>query len=326
MTTGMEDLFHKILENGRKRSVTDILMREGEMISYRLKDEIITESYIVSRELMNWLFQSFNHSDRVREEGSGSLDSDTSFERNGRYRINRFTSEGRLSACIRIISNDIPPLEQLGVDGRIPGYIHQQRGISLIVGKTGSGKSTTMAGVLRSLVDDWPWHIITLEDPIEYRLPAGKGLITQRELGRDFLSFQEGIKSALRQSPDLIMIGEIRDSFSLRAALEAAESGTGVIATLHSMGASNTILRMMQMFPAAERDFVRFQLSGSLNLIQSQVLYREKEGLRLDYELLLGTRAVRNTILEGNLSQLNNLILLGTRAGMKSWSKNVMDL
>lgn len=314
----METLFHEILADGRKRSVTDVIMREGELIHFRLQDEIVAGDLRIPKALMEWLFSSFNASDRVRE-GGPCLDQDTAFERDGRYRINRFTAEGRLSACIRIISDKIPPLEKLGIDGRLPGYIHDARGISLVVGKTGSGKSTTMAGIISQLVGTWPWHIITLEDPVEYHLPWGTGLISQREIGRDFLSFQEGIKSALRQSPDLIMIGEIRDTQSLRAALEAAESGIGVIATMHSLGASNTITRMLQMFPAQEREFVRFQLAGNLNLIQSQILVREQSGLRLDYELLLGTMAVKNTIAEGNLGQLGNLILLGHRQGMKSF-------
>lgn len=314
----MEEMFNRILAEGRKRSVTDLLFRENELIYFRCHDKIIVGDVRIPKELMEWLFNSFNTSDRV-SEGIQCLDSDTAFERDGRYRINRFTAEGRLSACIRIIKNEIPSLAQLGVDGRIPDYIHDLRGISLVVGKTGSGKSTTMAGIINELVATWPWHIITLEDPVEYHLSCSSGLVTQRELGRDFLSFQEGIKSALRQSPDLIMIGEIRDTGSLRAALDAAESGTGVIATMHSLGASNTISRILQMFPAAERDFVRFQLAGNLNLIQSQVLEPRNETLQLDYELLLGTKAVKNTIAEGHFSQLGNLILLGQRQGMKSF-------
>lgn len=314
----MERLFMQILRESRRHSVTDLLLKEGEHIHFRIQDEIICGDSKASSELMDWLFHCLGPQDRVSEDQPGR-DSDLAFEENGRYRINRFTSEGRLCACIRIINNDLPPLEKLGVDPRLPGFIHEQRGLSLVVGKTGSGKSTTMAGIITSLLNTWPWHIITLEDPIEYRLDSGKGLITQREIGSDFLSFREGIRSALRQSPDLIMIGEIRDTSSLRAALDAAESGTGVIATMHSLGAGNTISRIMQMFPGDERDFIRYQLAANLNFIQSQILKRKEGKLKLDYELLLGSQAVKNTIAEGSLNQLSNLILLGKRQGMKSF-------
>ncbi len=314
----MEQVFVRILKESRQQAVTDLLLKEGETIHFRIRDEIVCGDLKATPELMDWLFHSLGPKDRVSEDRPGR-DSDLAFEGNGRYRINRFTSEGRLCACVRIINNDLPGLEQLGVDPRLPAFIHDGRGISLVVGKTGSGKSTTMAGIITSLLKQWPWHIITLEDPIEYRLESGRGLVTQRELGWDFLSFREGIRSALRQSPDLIMIGEIRDTLSLRAALDAAESGTGVIATLHSLGAGNTISRILQMFPGEERDFVRFQLAGNLNFIQSQILKRKEDRLKLDYELMLGTPPVRHTIAEGDLKQLSNLILLGRRQGMKSF-------
>lgn len=312
----MEALFHQLLKECREKGITDILMKEEQPLHLRLRDEIIQESRIIPRELMQWMFNTFNQAERIRE-GSQRLDADTAYEHDGRYRINRFTSEGRLCATIRIIQGRIPDLGALGVSDQLPGLICQHRGLSLVVGKTGSGKSTTMAATLARLLQQMPWHIISLEDPVEYHLPRGKGLVTQRELGRDFLSFAEGIKSALRQSPDLLMIGEIRDTASMRAVLDAAESGIGVIATLHSLGAATTLSRILQMFPGAERDFVRFQLGENLNFIQSQVLRKTAEGLKLDYELIIGTAAVKNTILEGNFNQLPNLIFLGQRQGMK---------
>ena len=321
----METRFHDLLDQARQCQVTDLLLREGEPLHGRIRDQISVLDERITSDLMNWLFGSLGPADRVREEAQGTLDSDLAYEWHGRYRINRFTAEGKLCACIRIIGSSIPPLASLGVDEALPGHIQARRGLSLVVGKTGSGKSTTMAGILTRLLERWPWHIITLEDPMEYRLTPGLGLVTQRELGRDFLCFQEGIRSALRQSPDLVMIGEIRDTASMRSVLAAAESGIGVIATLHSLGAATTLSRILQMFPGAERDFVRFQLAENLNFIQSQVLHKTDGGLKLDYELLLGSQAVKNTIAEGHFNQLANLIFLGQRHGMKPFDSHRSD-
>ena len=314
----MENRFHELLTACRGRGVSDILLREDDVLHYRLRDEILPGTGCVGRELMQWLFSSISPGERVRE-GNGSLDSDLAYEYKGRYRINRYTSEGKLCATIRIIKDQIPTLAELGVNPGLPDHLASRRGLSLVVGKTGSGKSTTMAAVLSELLRVRPWHLITLEDPVEYRLDPGKGLVTQRESGRDFLTFQEGIRSALRQSPDFMMIGEIRDTASMRAVLEAAEAGIGVIATLHSLGAGTTLARILQMFPGSERDFVRFQLGETINFIQSQILRKNENGMELDYELLLGTQAVRNTISEGHFNQLENLIFLGQRQGMRGF-------
>ncbi len=312
----MKDLFREILANARKEKVTDVIFKEGENVYFRVQDSIIISEYMSSECLMRWLHGYFNQSENI-SEGRGKIDLDTSFTDGGRYRINLFTSGKKKCSVVRIINEAVPEMDDLGLFEGLPALIHDKKGINLIVGKTGSGKSTTMASLINRIASKYPWHIITLEDPIEYELSGGIGIITQRELESDFLTFQDGIKSALRQSPDLIMIGEIRSVDALRAAISAAESGTGVLATMHSLGAEQTISRILAMFPGEERDFVRFSLASSLTFIQSQVLKREGGVYKMDYELLISNKGIAGTIREGRLNQLENLILLGKKEGMK---------
>lgn len=312
-------LFSEILYQARLLKVTDVIFREGENIYYRIHDDMVRTDGVCSEEIMGWLHGYLNMSLSVAD-GLGQLDIDASFEAGGRYRINLFTSEKKRCSVVRIINDEILPMAELGIYEGLPELIHERRGINLIAGKTSSGKSTTMASLMKQLSDRWPWHIITLEDPIEYRIQGTVGLVTQRELGTDFLTFREGIKSALRQSPDLIMIGEIRDIDAVRAALAAAESGTGVLATMHSLGAEQTISRLLAMYPGEERDFARYSIAAALNFIQSQVLRRSERGIAMDYELLIANKGIAATIREGRINQLDNLILLGKKDGMKQFN------
>lgn len=308
----MEKLFHKLLMDGRNRGDTDLLLKAEGALAARCQGVMVRHEETIPRELLTWL-----------KEATQVAEGDASYEYQGRYRLNLFQSDGKDCACIRLIKQEIPRPQDLGINGSLSQRIRREKGLSLVVGKTGSGKSTTLASLLEEILQEEAWHIITLEDPVEYRLRAYRGVVTQRELGKDFPSFQAGIRSALRQSPDLIMIGEIRDTASMKAALEAAETGSGVVATLHCLGAANTMSRILQMFSPLERDFIRFQVSQSLNFIQSQILKRDGHGLKLDYELLVATAAVRNTIKEGDVGQLTNLIVLGKRQGMKAFETMV---
>jgi len=312
--------FEKILMEFRNQGVQDIFFGEGEDIYIRHLGDIKNSGVMTDRSLMDYLGYSCCGTGTVSED-SAPFDRDMSYtdSSGGRYRLNLFSSSTGRRAVVRIIGKDIPSMEEIGVDRRLYRNITEKKGLSLIAGKTCSGKSTTVASIVKEILKNNPWHVITLEDPVEYCFSGGCGMVTQRELGRDFRSFGEGVISAMRQSPDLIVIGEIRKKETLLSAVTAAETGTAVISTLHSRGARMTLLRMVSMFSSSERELLLFQLSGHLNFIQSQVLLKKEGGMSMDYELLLNTGAVGNTIREGNFSQLENLILLGQSQGMKKF-------
>jgi len=245
---------------------------------------------------------------------------DVSFEYHGRYRVNCFSSMGKRCAAMRVISDEIRTLKNLGLPEDLSSRVIDRKGLSLIVGKTGAGKSTTLAAITQSILMNEKAHIITLEDPVEYRYTRMKGEITQREMGIDFPGFEVGIQDALRQSPDYIVIGEIRTLSALKAAISAAEAGHGIIGTIHSIGAARTLTRMLSMFSEAEKEFIRYQLSANLNFILSQKLTYNDRKAHLDYELMLNIPSMENTIREGRFNQMDNLILLGEKQGMKRFS------
>ena len=313
------------LDYGRKIGASDIILKEDENISYRVKGKVeIIKRKITGPEIEE-IYRSMKPIEAVYEPQipalnySLNLNYDAAFEHEGRYRVNLFSSNTKKCAAIRIINSKIKTLKELSLPESISDMAKKDKGLSLIVGKTGAGKSTTLAAVINDILSTEKAHIITLEDPIEYVFKSNKGIVTQRELGLDFMSFEEGIVQSLRQSPDYIVIGEIRDSSALRAAIMAAEAGHGILATMHSLGGEQTITKMLSMFKDSEKDFFRYEISANLNFVLSQKLFYEKDNPVLDYEILRNTKSISNTIREGRLNQINNIITLSEKDNMKSF-------
>ncbi|HSP46558.1 MAG TPA: ATPase, T2SS/T4P/T4SS family [Clostridiaceae bacterium] len=275
------------------------------------------DDLLLTRDFMESLYSSFRMPGYVSEYLGPMASCDLAFEYKGRYRANLFTAEGRKCAVLRVVSEEIRTLSELGLPGILVEEVIRKKGLSLVIGRTGAGKTTTLASLTREILQRENAHVITLEDPIEYRIRTDRGCITQRELGTDFVTFDEGITQALRQSPDYIVIGEIRNITALRAAISAAEAGHGILGTIHSLGAGKTLTRMLSMFPEGEKEFIRYQLSASLNFLLSQKLTYSQEEASLDYELVLNSPAVENTIREGRFNQLDNILLLSERHGMR---------
>lgn len=316
----MDRRIESILDEARLLGASDVVLKEDQKAIYRILGKLTESDQIVSRDELERFTSFLRPAGYVQEYLGGTSGMDVSFEYHGRYRVNCFSSMGKRCAAMRVISDEIRTLKTLGLPEDLSRRVVDRKGLSLIVGKTGAGKSTTLAAITQSILLYEKAHIITLEDPVEYRYSRMQGEITQREMGIDFPGFEVGIQDALRQSPDYIVIGEIRTLSALKAAISAAEAGHGIIGTIHSIGAARTLTRMLSMFSEAEKEFIRYQLSANLNFILSQKLTYSEMKAHLDYELMLNIPSMENTIREGRFNQMDNLILLGEKQGMKRFS------
>lgn len=245
----------------------------------------------------------------------------------GRFRVNAFHERGNLAAAMRLIPNQIRGIEELGLPAVISKFTDYPRGLVLVTGPTGSGKSTTLAALIDKINEEKPVHIITVEDPIEYTHQSKKAVIVQREVHYDTFSFSTALRSSLREDPDVVLIGEMRDLETIAAAITIAETGHLVFATLHTNSASQSLDRMIDVFPPHQQAQVRAQLGNILMAICSQRLVPALGGGRIPAsEVLVATPAVRNIIREGKNYQLEAVIQTGAEHGMQSMDRTLINL
>jgi twitching motility protein PilT len=245
----------------------------------------------------------------------------------GRFRVNAFHERGNLAAALRFINDDVPSVEQLGLPEVVNKFANYPRGLVLVTGPTGSGKSTSLAALIRKINMEQSKHIITIEDPIEYMHNSKKSIIVQREVHYDTYSFSAALRSALREDPDVVLLGEMRDLETIASAITIAETGHLVFATLHTNSASQSIDRMIDVFPPHQQSQVRAQLSNILMAICSQRLIPVIGGGRVAAaEILIATPAVRNIIREGKSHQLEAVIQTGAEFGMQSMDRTLVGL
>jgi twitching motility protein PilT len=245
----------------------------------------------------------------------------------GRFRVNAFHERGNIAAAMRLIDNNIRSIEQLGLPKVLNGFADYPRGLVLITGPTGSGKSSTLAALVDKINNEKALHIITVEDPIEYTHQSKKSVVVQREVHYDTYSFSAALRSALREDPDVVLIGEMRDLETIAAAITIAETGHLVFATLHTNSASQSIDRMIDVFPPHQQPQVRAQLGNILMAVCSQRLIPSVGGGRVPAtEILVATPAVRNIIREGKNYQLEAVIQTGTEHGMQSMDKTLVTM
>jgi twitching motility protein PilT len=267
--------------------------------------------------------------DKQRKDYEEFLETDFSFEIPdlARFRVNAFNHQRGAGAVFRTIPNTILTFEQLGCPPIFADITDTPRGLVLVTGPTGSGKSTTLAAMIDYKNDSEHGHILTIEDPIEFVHTPKKCLINQREVHRHTLGFNEALRSALREDPDVILVGEMRDPETIRLALTAAETGHLVFGTLHTSSAAKTIDRIIDVFPAAEKEMVRSMLSESLRSVISQTLLKKVGGGRVAaHEIMIGTPAIRNLIREAKVAQMYSAIQTGVSVGMQTLDQNLQDL
>ncbi len=255
---------------------------------------------------------------------------DFSYSRSGfgRFRCNIYKQRGTYAIAVRMLPLTIPEFSELGLPDTVLQFTKKTTGLVLLTGATGCGKSTTLASLLDIMNREYNYHILTIEDPVEYLHSHGQSLVTQREIGEDASSFASALRSALRQDPDVIMVGEMRDQETISIALSAAETGHLVFSTLHTIGSVKTIDRVLDTFPTDQQNQIRSQLATVLQGTISQVLLPRKngEGLVAACEVMVATPAVRNLIREGKHYQIGNIIQTGKDQGMCSLERNLADL
>jgi twitching motility protein PilT len=267
--------------------------------------------------------------DKQRKDFEEFLENDFSFEIPGlaRFRVNAFNQARGASAVFRTIPSKVLTLEDLGCPQIFNDIVDVPRGLVLVTGPTGSGKSTTLAAMMDYKNDNDYSHILTIEDPIEFVHNSKKCLINQREVHRDTLGFAEALRSALREDPDIILVGELRDLETIRLALTAAETGHLVFGTLHTSSAAKTIDRIIDVFPAGEKAMVRSMLSESLRSVIAQTLLKKIGGGRIAaWEIMVGTPAIRNLIREDKVAQMYSAIQTGQAAGMQTMDQALKEL
>lgn len=321
MRDDIRETFDNILKESLNFNATDIHLCTGANPLYRKNDRLIKSPTYAPMTLpeINEIVEIIvpENKKHILEENR-VIDFSFSKYGFGRYRCNVYSQRGTYAIALRVLPFAIPDFETLGLPESIKNISHKNRGLFLITGATGSGKSTTMASLINMINNLYPYHIITIEDPIEYIHPHKEAYITQREIGQDTDTFSNALRSTLREDPDIIMVGEMRDAETISIALTAAETGHLVLSTLHTVGATKSIDRILDAFPARQQNQIRSQLATVLEGVISQQILPRKDGngVALATEVMYTNPAIKNLIREGKHYQINSILQTGHAQGM----------
>lgn len=320
----------RLLNLGMKKKASDIHITVGLPPIFRVNGELIRldEKPLSPGDTKDLVYMSLSEKLIEILEEKGEIDTSYSNPGVGRYRINAYKQRGSYSMALRVIPLEIPTMEELKLPEVVKELSRLKRGLVLITGPTGSGKSTTLASMVDQINKERNCHILTLEDPIEFLHKHQNSIVNQREIGWDSLNFSNGLRSALRQDPDVILIGEMRDLDTISIALTAAETGHLVLSTLHTIGAAKTIDRIIDVFPPHQQQQIRIQLSSVIQgIISQQLLPKVECSERIGaFEVMRSTAAIKNLIREGKTHQIDTAIQTGGKFKMQTMDNSLLEL
>lgn len=324
------ELFNKILKTAVEGGASDVHIKPDSPVVYRISSQLV-ETEMAQTPTQEWMEKIIKEiipeHFLPRLEKDREIDFSYFLEGVGRFRTNCFQQLGKWCLAMRYVVAEVPELDSLNLPEVIKSIAEEPRGIVLVAGTTGSGKSTTLAGMIDHINTNMKRHIITLEDPVEYVFEDKGCVIEQREVGLDTPSYQNGLKHVMRQDPDVIMIGEMRDATSFRAAMSASDTGHLVMSTLHTIDAPQSISRVLDFFPSEEREQVRKQMVGTLKaIIVQRMTVREDGGVIPAIEIMINTPTVTKLISENRTEKLHAAIETGTDDGMQNFNQSLFQL
>lgn len=326
----MSNIIVQLLTKAYEEQASDLHLSFGIPAVFRINGQLRQRGGRVytSSELQQMVEHILPVNKKEDFEAKGEADFNYALEGLCRFRINAFHQRGQVSIAARLISADIPTIQQLGMPDVLIELAEKPQGLILVTGPTGSGKSTTLAAMIDYINDNFSKHIITLEDPIEYLHTHKKSIVNQREIGVDTQSFANGLRSALRQDPEIILVGEMRDLETISTAITAAETGHLVLATLHTSSAATTIDRIIDVFPPHQQSQIRIQLANVLQGIVSQRLFVKKDGQGrvAATEILIQTPSISNLIRSEKVHQIQNVIQTSRKLGMHTLETSIQQL
>ena len=325
----MYDLDEILIQSVKVRA-SDIHLTTGRPPSYRIDGVLapIEGEHLTPQMLEDILMPLMDVRHREELQNNGQTDFAYAISGVGRFRVNVFKQRGTLASVMRSLPFNIPEPEDLGIPAEVVEMTTRKRGLILVTGPTGSGKSTTLASLIHVINRNYPYHIITLEDPIEYLHRHDKSVVNQREIGSDSTNYAQALRAALREDPDVILVGEMRDLETISTAITAAETGHLVFSTLHTIGADKTIDRIIDVFPPNQQQQIRIQLASVLECVVSQQLLKKADGSGrvAALEILFANNAVRNLIRESKTYQISSVMQTNRRAGMQTMDDALYDL